>query len=53
MRPITRTRRCRNKREACAMEYELSRNMRGMKPSIIREILKQMSDPSLLSLIHI
>ncbi len=38
-----------NKREACAMEYELSRNMRGMKPSIIREILKQMSDPSLIS----
>ena len=31
------------------MEYELSRNMRGMKPSIIREILKQMSDPSLIS----
>lgn len=31
------------------MEYELSRNMHGMKPSIIREILKQMSDPSLIS----
>ena len=31
------------------MEYTLSRNMRGMKPSIIREILKQMSDPSLIS----
>ena len=31
------------------MEYTLSRNMRGMKPSIIREILKQMNDPSLIS----
>lgn len=31
------------------MEYTLSRNMRGMKPSIIREILKQMSDPTLIS----
>ena len=31
------------------MEYTLSRNMRGMKPSIIREILKQMHDPSLIS----
>ncbi|MEG0338284.1 MAG: PLP-dependent aminotransferase family protein, partial [Oscillospiraceae bacterium] len=31
------------------MTYEFSNKISGMKPSIIREILKQMSDPSLIS----
>lgn len=31
------------------MEFHISDKMRGMKPSIIREILKQMSDPTLIS----
>lgn len=31
------------------MEFQISNRMRGMKPSIIREILKQMSDPELIS----
>ncbi len=31
------------------MEFRISDKMRGMKPSIIREILKQMSDPTLIS----
>ena len=31
------------------MEYEISRKMAGLKPSIIRELLKQMSDPTLIS----
>ena len=31
------------------MEFKISDKMRNMKPSIIREILKQMSDPTLIS----
>lgn len=31
------------------MEFHISNKMQGMKPSIIREILKQMSDPTLIS----
>jgi len=31
------------------MEYHIADRMRNMKPSIIREILKQMSDPTLIS----
>ncbi len=31
------------------MNYKVSKRMQGMKPSIIREILKQMSDASLIS----
>lgn len=31
------------------MEFHISDKMRNMKPSIIREILKQMSDPTLIS----
>ncbi|MEG2660190.1 MAG: PLP-dependent aminotransferase family protein [Oscillospiraceae bacterium] len=31
------------------MQYDISNRMKGMKPSIIREILKQMSDPALIS----
>lgn len=31
------------------MEFHISDKMQGMKPSIIREILKQMSDPTLIS----
>lgn len=31
------------------MKYEISDKMRQMKPSIIRELLKQMSDPELIS----
>lgn len=31
------------------MKYNFSEKMQGMKPSIIREILKQMSDPALIS----
>ncbi len=31
------------------MQYQFSDKMRNMKPSIIREILKQMSDPALIS----
>ena len=31
------------------MEYHISNRMKNMKPSIIREILKQMSDPTLIS----
>ncbi len=31
------------------MTYNISAKMQGMKPSIIREILKQMSDPSIIS----
>ncbi len=31
------------------MNYNISRRMANMKPSIIREILKQMSDPTLIS----
>ena len=31
------------------MEYRISDRMAGMKPSVIREILKQMSDPTLIS----
>ncbi len=31
------------------MNYGISKRMSGMKPSIIREILKQMSDPTLIS----
>lgn len=31
------------------MQYVFSNRMNGMKPSIIREILKQMSDPTLIS----
>lgn len=31
------------------MEYRISNRMTGVKPSIIREILKQMSDPALIS----
>lgn len=31
------------------MEYEISNRMAGLKPSIIRELLKQMSDPTLIS----
>ena len=30
------------------MEFKISDKMRNMKPSIIREILKQMSDPTLI-----
>ncbi|WP_367924330.1 PLP-dependent aminotransferase family protein [uncultured Ruthenibacterium sp.] len=31
------------------MDFQISNRMRGMKPSVIREILKQMSDPELIS----
>ncbi len=31
------------------MEFNISKNMADMKPSVIREILKQMSDPTLIS----
>ena len=31
------------------MEYRISDRMAGMKPSVIREILKQMGDPTLIS----
>ena len=31
------------------MEFKISDKMRNMKPSVIREILKQMSDPTLIS----
>ncbi|MEG2435986.1 MAG: hypothetical protein RSB47_06615 [Ruthenibacterium sp.] len=31
------------------MNYTFSNRMNGMAPSIIREILKQMSDPTLIS----
>lgn len=31
------------------MRYEISDKMAGLKPSIIRELLKQMSDPTLIS----
>ncbi len=31
------------------MKFDISKNMAEMKPSIIREILKQMSDPTLIS----
>ncbi len=31
------------------MQYDVSNRMKSMKPSIIREILKQMSDPTLIS----
>ena len=31
------------------MNFEISNRMSGLKPSIIRELLKQMADPALIS----
>ncbi len=39
----------RKKGKGKGMDYHISDKMRGMKPSVIREILKQMSDPTLIS----